>query len=392
MEGKDAVAGMLGETPPNISPEKFAMMDRVSLTDGVLENWFTFETDDARGEGIFRLIDGKCLMLFTAMKELIGHEEPSGRRPPLGSDHSAMLDRTTWTEKKAQRQKYFGKIEQPWCMVIGGAQSGIAIGARLKQLNISTIIVEQNEKPGDAWRNRYDSLVLHDPFWHDHIPYIPFPDHWPVFAPRDQIAQWLDMYTEVMELDYWGGTRCVSAQFDEVAKKWTVELEKNGKPMTLHPTHIVFATDVAGSPQLDMFDGQDAFKSKVMHSSQYKNGDELKGKKCMVVGVGSSGHDVALDLLEHGADVTIIQRSPSSIIRSDTLMELGFGAIYSEQALENGIDVEMADTILLHCLSAFTNNKGVHYLKQLLRMMLNFIRDSKRLASCMTLVRTIQAF
>lgn len=345
MEGKYAIADMLRNTLPNISPKEFTMMDRVSLTDGVLENWFTFETDDARGEGIFRLIDGKCLMLFTAMKELIGHEEPEGRHRPLGSDHKAKPNRATWADMKAQRQESFGTTEQPWCMVIGGAQSGIALGARLKQLNVPTLIIEQNEKPGDAWRNRYDSLVLHDPVWYDHMPYIPFPDHWPIFAPRDQIAQWLDMYTQVMELDYWGSTRCVSAEFDETAKKWTVELERNGKSVTLSPTHIVFATGVAGSPQLDMFEGQDTFKGKVMHSSQYKNGDGLKGKKCMVVGVGSSGHDVALDLFEHGAKVTIIQRSPSTIIRSDTLMDLGFGAIYSEKALENGIDVDMADTI-----------------------------------------------
>ncbi len=92
-------------------------------------------------------------------------------------------------------------------MIIGGGQGGIALGARLRQLGVPTIIVEKNARPGDSWRNRYRTLVLHDPVWYDHLPYIPFPEHWPVFTPKDKMGDWLEMYAKVMELNYWGVDR-----------------------------------------------------------------------------------------------------------------------------------------------------------------------------------------
>jgi hypothetical protein len=90
----------------------------------------------------------------------------------------------------------------------------IALGARLRRLNVPAIIIEKNERPGDSWRKRYKSLCLHDPVWYDHLPYLPFPEHWPVFSSKDKIADWLEMYTRVMELNYWGSTErlyCIQA-------------------------------------------------------------------------------------------------------------------------------------------------------------------------------------
>ena len=115
---------------------------------------------------------------------------------------------------------------QPYVVIIGGGQGGIGLGARLKQLGVPTIIIEKNPRPGDSWRNRYKSLCLHDPVWYDHLPYIKFPENWPVFSPKDKIGDWLEMYTKVMELNYWGSSECTSAAYDENAKVWTVEVER----------------------------------------------------------------------------------------------------------------------------------------------------------------------
>ena len=101
-----------------------------------------------------------------------------------------------------------GLTRQPYCLIIGGGQGGIILGARLKQLEVPTIIIEKNARPGDSWRNRYKSLCLHDPVWYDHLPYLPFPEHWPIFSPKDKIGDWLEMYTNVMELNYWHSTEC----------------------------------------------------------------------------------------------------------------------------------------------------------------------------------------
>src|SRR5207247_2108121 len=143
-----------------------------------------------------------------------------------------------------------GHVTQPYVVIVGGGQGGIALGARLRQLGVPTIIVDRNPRPGDAWRKRYKSLTLHDPVWYDHLPYIDFPPNWPVFSPKDKIADWLEMYTRVMELNYWDSTECKSASYDEAAKEWTVVVEHGGFEMTLRPKQLVLATGMSGKPSM----------------------------------------------------------------------------------------------------------------------------------------------
>ena len=114
--------------------------------------------------------------------------------------------RPSWKEEREAEARTLGYETQPYVVIIGGGQGGIALGARLRQLGVPTIIVERNDRPGDSWRNRYKSLCLHDPVWYDHLPYLPFPANWPVFSPKDKIGDWLEMYTQVMELNYWTRT------------------------------------------------------------------------------------------------------------------------------------------------------------------------------------------
>src|SRR3546814_11431044 len=120
-------------------------------------------------------------------------------------------------------------------------QGGIALGARLKRLGVPAIIVEKNARPGDSWRKRYKSLCLHDPVWYDHLPYLPFPDHWPVFSPKDKIGDWLEMYNKVMELNYWSGTACKSPQYDTTKGEGTVVLKRGGQTGTRRPRPHVSA-------------------------------------------------------------------------------------------------------------------------------------------------------
>ena len=123
---------------------------------------------------------------------------------------------------RSARPRSSGTRRSPYVVIVGGGQGGIALGARLRQLGVPTIIVERNERPGDSWRKRYKSLCLHDPVWYDHLPYIKFPENWPVFSPKDKIADWLEMYTRVMELNYWGSTtRQAARSYDEEAGEWT---------------------------------------------------------------------------------------------------------------------------------------------------------------------------
>ena len=145
------------------------------------------------------------------MVELKGHEERRLAERPRGVEHGAFRGRQSWLERKQAAEASLGYDAQPYCVIVGGGQGGIALGARLSQLDVPTIIVEKNPRPGDSWRRRYKSLCLHDPVWYDHLPYIKFPENWPVFSPKDKIADWLEAYTKVMELNYWGSSEVTKA-------------------------------------------------------------------------------------------------------------------------------------------------------------------------------------
>jgi putative flavoprotein involved in K+ transport len=346
VEGRDGIAAMLGTTLPHIRPSSFALKGEAERVGDLIEAWFTFETAVARGVGHLRLKGGKGYTLLTTITELKGHEEKRGPMREKGLVHGAVRDRTTWLEEKATAEAALGVTEQPYVVIVGGGQGGIMLGARLKRLGVPAIIVEENARAGDSWRNRYRTLVLHDPVWYDHLPYLPFPDHWPVFCPKDKMGDWLEMYAKVMELDYWGSTECLKAAYDEAAREWTVTVHRGGREMALRPKQLVFATGSYGPPRHVAIPGQDIFRGEQYHSSAHVSAIPHKGKRCIVVGGNSSAHDICADLWECGAaSVTMIQRTPTTVVRSETLMEVAFGPTYSEEAVARGIDVDKADLI-----------------------------------------------
>jgi len=279
------------------------------------------------------------------MTELKGHEERKGPRRPKGVEHGSIENRRSWLEERTREQEELGVSRQPYCLIVGGGQGGLALGARLKRLGVETLIVEKNERPGDSWRKRYKSLCLHDPVWYDHLPYLPFPDHWPVFSPKDKIGDWLEMYAKVMELNFWGSTEAKSAAYDEAKKEWTVVVDRAGEEIVLRPKQLVLATGMSGIPNEPRFPGQERFKGVQGHSSRHKGGENVAGKKAIVIGSNNSAHDICADLYEHGADVTMVQRTSTHIARSDTLMDLALGGLYSEAAVANGITADRADLI-----------------------------------------------
>jgi putative flavoprotein involved in K+ transport len=156
-------------------------------------------------------------VLLTAIADLKGHEEARGRTRPAGIVHKADRHRTTWSEARAAETARHGPGGPARGAGDRRGQGGIALGARLKSLGVPTLIVEKNPRAGDSWRNRYRSLVLHDPVWYDHLPYLPFPETWPVFCPKDKMGDWLEAYAAIFELDIWTSTTCERATWDEAS-------------------------------------------------------------------------------------------------------------------------------------------------------------------------------
>jgi putative flavoprotein involved in K+ transport len=307
-EGHGEIQAMLAACLAHTGPSSW-----VYKTDG----WFTFETAFGRGVGHLRLRGRHCWTLLTTLQELKGHEE---KRDPIDGPGNP----------------------QPYVAIVGGGQGGIALAARLKRLGVPAIVLERHARAGDSWRKRYASLCLHDPVWYDHMPYLPFPDHWPVFSPKDRMGDWLEAYVKVMGIEYWGNTACTSAAWED--DHWVVHALRDGQPITLHPKHLVLATGMSGFPHVPQIAGAETFQGKLVHSSAHEGGAAWKEKRCVVVGSGTSAHDICQDLVESGAaEVTMIQRAPTIVVRSQSLMDLAWGPLYSEQALARGISTQLAD-------------------------------------------------
>jgi putative flavoprotein involved in K+ transport len=345
VEGPEGVRQMLEQTLDATAPHDFRVVEPPTEAEGVIDAWLAFDTEVGRGQGYLRLTDGKAWTLLTALYELKGHEEALGPSRPKGVQHGVHPDRQTWIDKRRREAAELGVTTQPEVLIIGGGQGGIALAARLRQLDVPTIVVDRHARPGDQWRGRYKSLCLHDPVWYDHLPYVKFPDNWPVFSPKDKIADWLEMYTRVMELNYWGSTTATTARYDESAGVWDVTLERDGDTVRVRPRQLVLATGMSGKPNKPSFPGQEIFAGEQHHSSEHPGPDAYADKRVVVIGSNNSAFDICAALYEVGADATMVQRSSTHIVRSDSLMEVALRPLYSEDAVAAGVTTEKADLL-----------------------------------------------
>jgi thioredoxin reductase len=300
-----------------------------------IEAIFGFETAEGRGSGVLRLTpdadDGstsKAWTLLTALDEIKGHEERLGRSRPQGKAYSRDFRGPNWLDLRKAAAEYGDR--DPAVLVVGGGQAGLSIAARLAQLGLDALIVDREARIGDNWRKRYHALVLHNQVHVNHLPYMPFPPNWPTYIPKDKLAAWFEAYVESLELNYWTGTEFEGGSYDEKAKRWSVVLRRpDGTQRQMHPRHVVMATGVSGIPSLPDIPSLRNFGGKVLHSSQYDDGEVWRGKNVLVIGSGNSGHDIAQDLHSAGAKVTLVQRSSTMIVNVEPSAQLQY-ALYDE--------------------------------------------------------------
>ncbi|MBN8829906.1 MAG: NAD(P)/FAD-dependent oxidoreductase, partial [Sphingomonadales bacterium] len=342
MEGRAAIADMVRTQQPTIAARNFRP-DGPSLpmTDEN-QGWFTFETATARARGHVQLEGGKAKILLTAMLELIGHEEPGGARRPLGLEHKAAKGRTFWPDHRSEEEQTLGHTVQPYCLIVGGGQNGLQLAARFKRLDVPALVVDSLPRPGDCWRVRYKSLHLHDSIFMDHFPYLPFPDHWPLYTPAAKMGDWLEIYAKVMELNIWSSTTCTAAHYDEAAGEWAVTLVRDGREIIVRPKQFVLATGLSGAKNMPRIKGMERFQGTLCHSADHKAEGNMSGKKVVVIGANNSAHDICTDMWEADADVTMVQRSPTIIVRAETMRGFSTRLPYADPA----IPTEFADLML----------------------------------------------
>lgn len=286
----------------------------------VVQSYFGFTTTLARGRGFLRLLPDpdrtgsfKAFTLLTAVEELVGHPERIGVLRPRENLHAPERGVQNWLDRRTAAGKFVDA--DPEVLVIGAGQSGFTVAARLGALGVSTLVVDRIENVGDNWRNRYHSLTLHNELCVNHLPYMPFPETFPVYIPKDMLADWFQAYAKAMELNVWTSTEFLGGKYDDSAKRWTVRLRRaDGSIRTMRPSHVVLAVGVAGLPNIPVLAGHDDFAGTVMHSSGPTSSLDVAGKKVVVVGSANSAHDIAQDLYLRGADVTMLQRSSTTVV------------------------------------------------------------------------------
>ncbi len=336
--GRQAIVDGLVRTQPRVRAHGFKIAEgRVAprrlnrLGVQVIEAVIAFETETSRGLGLLRLpVDepGKAWVFMTSMEELKGHEEPINERRPSGDDYSRIFGGMNWADMRKKEQAY--EDREPAVLIVGAGQAGLSIAARLRRLGVDTLVVDKLDRVGDVWRNRYHALALHNGVPLNQMAYMPFPPSWPNFLPKDMLGNWLEAYALSMECNVWTGTTLVSGKWDASAGEWSAHVRRaDGTERVLRPRHLIFANGVVGAPVQAKATGLEDFKGEIIHTHDYKEGSAWVGKSVLVLGAGTSGHDIAQDLYSHGANVKLIQRG-SITVASVKAASLNHALYYDE--------------------------------------------------------------
>ncbi|MBL7490016.1 NAD(P)/FAD-dependent oxidoreductase [Frankia sp. AgB1.9] len=287
------------------------------VTDGAINAFVDFTTKDRHNRGYVMLVaDGEGYRAQILQTQVIGlqdHPELVRDRRREGKVYGVVPGRTRWTDDR-EKEASFADAD-PTVLVLGAGHNGLSIAARLGALDVSTLVIDKEARVGDQWRKRYASLALHSTVFGDHLPYMPLPPNWPAHTPKDKFADWLESYAKLMDINIWHSTTFLSGHYDDETQRWTIQIRReDGTIQELHPRHFVVAGGMFGAPKIPPIKGLEDFEGIWSHSDEFQNGGDFAGKKTLVIGAGVSGHELAHDLFEHGADVTLLQRSATYVV------------------------------------------------------------------------------
>lgn len=327
LSGRQTIAGALVRDGKQRGVRDFAIDPRFTAPYGltrsgrrVIEAIVRFRTGIGTGNGVVRLEKGsdgvhRAWGLMTSLQTLDGYPEAIGEHRP--ERVAVRAEGENWLDRLEQDRNFDG--EEPEALVVGAGHSGLMIAARLKAMGVRTLVVEALPRVGDVWRDRYHTLQLHNEIYTIDFPYVSYPQTWPAYLPKDMYAAWMEFYALAMELAVWTSVRFEGGAFEEEAGVWQARLRMpDGALRTLRPRHVILATGgVSGRKNYPRLPGLEDFAGTVAHSADVRPTDDDRGKRAIVVGTSTSGHDIALELTQRGCDVTMVQRSPTVVVNID---------------------------------------------------------------------------
>jgi cation diffusion facilitator CzcD-associated flavoprotein CzcO len=198
-------------------------------------------------------------------------------------------------------------------VVVGAGPAGLAVGACLRRRGIAPTLLERGRRPGWSWHNHYQRLHLHTVKEHSSLPYMPFARHVPRYPSRDQVTDYLESYAHAFQLSPHLGEQV--RRVYPASGGWCCETDLR----TYVASDIIIASGYSHTPHVPIWPGATEFPGPVLHSSAYRFAEPYRGQQVLVVGMGNTGAEIALDLAEHGARPTISVRGPIEILPRDTL-------------------------------------------------------------------------
>ncbi|AEF38618.1 flavin-containing monooxygenase [Hoyosella subflava] len=348
-EGRSVIEGVLGSVTGDLEPTNFRLAEHWPAPQVVdngagpaVEIFFEFDTRSAKAIALMYGVPDenspygfRTQSLYTRLEGIHGVDTPAVH--PAGYGYTPRHTGENWLEHR-ERQRAFDERELE-VLIVGAGQAGLMTAAYLRYFGVNALVIDKHDRVGDNWRKRYSSLFLHNTINMNHFPMLRFPEHYPQYLPKDVLGEWLETYSRYLDLDVWTSTDFVGGEYDEANKSWSATVvTASGEKRVLHPRHIVLATGgIGGKPNVPNLPGLDKFAGKVMHSSEFHDSDEYQGKSAIVIGMGSSAHDIARDLCNHGAKVTMVQRSPV-VINSVEIANSAYAAGYAD-----GVPIELGD-------------------------------------------------
>lgn len=305
----------------------------------VIEAVFRFESANGPGYGAVRLVpqpDGSA-KAWTFSTSLDFDAVVAARARPDAESHTRDFAAPDWLEARRASAAY--ETSDPDVLIVGGGHAGISVAVELNRIGLSALVVDREQRIGDNWRLRYRGLKLHNKTPVNHLRYLPFPQTFPDYIPKDKIANWLESYVDILEVDFWTRTNFEGADYDDASQRWTAHLTREGKSRTLRPKHIVLATSVSGTPNIPTIDGIENFKGQVVHSSRFAAGKQWSGRPVTVFGTGTSAHDICQELQAAGARVTMVQRSPTMVVNVEPAQ------LYDKTYLGDGPPIAVRDIL-----------------------------------------------